>query len=317
MRHQAQSDHVRAVHRPPVQEQAGRDRFRRTLDPLLDATIFLWPKTLLFIAFVFVPFVYTFVLTLQIGTVLQGFRFVGLENFRTILQDRLFFQTLKNTALYMIIIIPLILTVPLGVALLLASSIKGVRFYRTLIYIPSLLSIVAASLVWKVMLHPDVGPLYRFFNVSLGWQVPWLSNGTFAIMFIALISLWHSLGFYSIIFMAGLNDIPTSLFEAARIDGANAWDIFWRIKLPLLKPVIQLVLVLITIYSVQVFDIIYVMTQGGPGTSTYTVMWYIYQNVFNNGSVGYAAAMGVVMLLVTLAIAIMYMRATRSEVSYD
>jgi ABC-type sugar transport system permease subunit len=282
---------------------------------MLDAALFLGPKALLFGAFVLIPFVYTFVLMFQIGTVLQGFRFVGLDNFRTIMEDRLFFQTLRNTLLYVVVFIPLVLTVPLAVALFLASSIRGVRYYRTMIYIPSLLSIVAAGLVWKVMLHPDIGPLYRFLNVALGWDVPWLSNGTFAIVFIAVISLWQSLGFYAIIFMAGLNDIPTSLFEAARVDGANAWNVFWAIKLPLLKPVIQLVLVLSTVNSIQVFDIIYVLTQGGPGTATYTVMWYVYQNVFNNGSIGYAAAMGVIMLLITLVIALFYMRGTRSEVA--
>ena len=297
--------------RPP--RVAQRPRLAKTLASIGDAALFLTPKAILFVAFVLIPFVYTFVLMFQAGTVLQGFRFIGLANFESIVRDRLFFQTLKNTLFYMAIIIPLVLTVPLAIALLLASNVPGIKFYRTLIYMPSLLSIVAASLIWKVMLHPDVGPLVLIFNRGLGWNVPWLSNGTFALVLVALIALWQSLGFYSIIFMAGLNDIPTSLFEAARIDGANAWNIFWRIKLPLLKTVIQLVLVLITISSVQVFDIIYVMTQGGPGTSTYTVMWYIFQNVFNNGSVGYAAAMGVVMLLLTLFIAMIYLRAIRSE----
>ena len=288
-------------------------RVGRTVGTVLDATVFLTPKVILFGAFVLVPFVYTFVLMFQRGTVLRGFRFVGLANFRSIVHDRLFFETLENTLLYVAVFLPLVLTVPLAVALFLASSVRGIRYYRTLVYIPSLLSIVAAGLVWKVMLHPDVGPLYRFFNVWLGWNVPWFNNGTFAMVFVAVISLWHSLGFYSIIFMAGLNDIPTSLFEAARVDGGNAWDVFWGIKLPLLRPVIQLVLVLSTINAIQVFDIIYVLTQGGPGTGTYTVMWYVYQNVFNNGSIGYAAAMGVIMLLITLVIALFYMRGTRSE----
>jgi ABC-type sugar transport system permease subunit len=284
---------------------------------ILDASIFLAPKAILFAAFVLVPFVYTFILMFQMGTVLRGFHYVGLWNFRTIIHDPLFFETLKNTVVYVVVFIPLVLTVPLAVALFLASSVRGIRFYRSLIYVPSLLSVVAAGLVWRVMLHPDVGPVYRFFNVWLGWPVPWFNNGRFAIVFIAVISLWHSLGFYSIIFMAGLNDIPTSLPEAARVDGASAWNVFWGIKLPLLKPVMQLVLVLSTINAIQVFDIIYVLTQGGPGTSTYTVMWYIYQNVFSYGAVGYAAAMGVAMLLATLLVSIVYLRATRSEVRYD
>jgi ABC-type sugar transport system permease subunit len=113
--------------------------------------------------------------------------------------------------------------------------------------------------------------------------------------------------------MAGFNDIPQSLFEAARIDGANAWHLFWRIKLPLIKNVTQVVLVLLIISSIQVFDTVFVLTSGGPGTSTYTVMWYIYQNVFGGGSVGYAAAMGVIILIITLVITAIFMRTTRSE----
>lgn len=300
----------------PAESRTRSSRFPGGLSHVVDPFFFLVPKTVLFAAFVLVPLAYTFVLMFQMGTMLQGFRFVGLENLRTIGQDPLFLHTLKNTAFFMAVFLPLVLTVPLAVGLLLASTVPGVRYYRTLVYVPSLLSVVATGLIWKVMLHPDVGPLYRFFNAQLGWDVPWLSNGRFALAFLALVSLWHSLGFYSIVFMAGLNDIPTTLFEAARIDGATGWNVFWHVKLPLLRPVIQLVLVLSTISAIQVFDIIFVMTSGGPGTSTYTVMWYIYQNVFNNGSVGYAAAMGVLILLMTLVIALAYMRGTRSEVGY-
>jgi ABC-type sugar transport system permease subunit len=287
--------------------------FKRAKEPVLEPTIFLGPKVILFAAFVLVPFLYTFILMFQAGTLIGGFRFVGLENFRTISEDPLFFRTLRNTLLYTLLYIPLVLTVPLAVGTLLASSIRGVRYYRTLIYVPSLLSIVATGLIWRMMLHPDVGPLYRLVNVRLGLDVPWLSDGNAALVFIVLVSLWQSLGFYSIVFMAGLNDIDTTLFEAARVDGATDWTVFWSIKLPLLKPVFQLVLVLSTISAIQVFDIIFVMTQGGPGTSTYTTMWYIYQNVFNYGAIGYAAAMGAVMLVGTLVIAVLYMRATRSD----
>jgi ABC-type sugar transport system permease subunit len=214
----------------------------------------------------------------------------------------------------MLVVIPLTLVIPMAVGLLFSSMIPGIKYYRGLIYIPSLLSVVSTSVIWKILIDPGVGLLYKIFNVWLGWHIPWLSNPTVAIIFIAIVSLWNSLGFYSIIFMAGFNDIPRELFEAAQIDGANAWNVFWRVKLPLMQNVIQLVLVLVTINSIQVFDVIFVMTSGGPGTSTYTVMWYIYQNVFSNGSVGYAASMGVVILVITLVMTIIFMRTTGSEV---
>ncbi|WP_163567455.1 carbohydrate ABC transporter permease [Fodinicola feengrottensis] len=263
--------------------------------------------------FILVPFVYTFVLVFQDGSLLGDFRFVGLANFATILSDSLFLSTLKNTLLFLVILVPLTMTVPLAVGVLLSSKLAGLRFYRSLIYLPSLLSIVATGLIWRVLVDPQSGPLNLFFQRVLDIEVPWLSNGTFAIFFIAVITMWSSLGFNSIIFMAGLNDIPDELVEAARIDGAGMWRTFWSIKLPLLRPVMQFVLILTTIASVQVFDVIFVMTKGGPGTATYTAMWYIYQNVFNGGSVGYAATMSVILLLLTLVISAFYLRATRSD----
>jgi ABC-type sugar transport system permease subunit len=282
------------------------------------AAAFLAPKTLLFVAFVLVPFVFTLVLAFSRGTLLRGFTFVGLDNVRSLAHDDLFWHTLKNTAVYLVVAVPLNIVAPLLVAVLISSTLPGMRVYRSLIYIPSLLSVVATGLIWKVLIDPDVGPLYGFFNKALGWDLPWLSNGLFAIVFIAVISAWSGIGFHSIIFMAGINDIPQELYEAASIDGAGPVRSFVAITLPLLKPVIQIVLVLVTIASIQVFDMIYVMTQGGPGTSTYTVMWYIYQNVFGGGSIGYAATMGVVMLLVGLAISGFYMRLTRTDDStYD
>jgi ABC-type sugar transport system permease subunit len=282
------------------------------------AAAFLAPKVLLFLAFVAVPFVYTFVLAFQRGTLLRGFTFVGLDNIRSLLGDDLFWHTMKNTALYLVVAVPLNIVVPLLVGVLISSALPGMRVYRSLIYIPSLLSIVATGLIWKVLIDPDIGPLYGFFNRMLGWDLPWLSTGTSAIVLIAVISVWSGIGFHSIIFMAGINDIPQELYEAASIDGAGPVRSFFSITLPLLKPVTQIVLVLATIASIQVFDMIYVMTQGGPGTSTYTVMWYIYQNVFGGGSVGYAATMGVVMLLVGLVISGFYLRLTRTDDStYD
>jgi ABC-type sugar transport system permease subunit len=278
-----------------------------------DAALFLLPKALLFGVFILVPFVYTFVLVFQNGSLLGEFEWVGLQNFATILTDTLFLTTLKNTLLFLVILVPLTMVFPLAVGLLLSSKLAGLRFYRSLIYLPSLLSIVATGLIWRVLTDPQSGPLNLFFRGALGIEVPWLSNGTFAIFFIAVITMWSSLGFNSIIFMAGLNDIPHELMEAARIDGAGAWRTFWSIKLPLIRPVMQFVLILTTIASVQVFDVIFVMTQGGPGTATYTAMWYIYQNVFNGGSVGYAATMSVILLLITLVISAVYLRTTRSE----
>lgn len=282
-----------------------------SLSNLRDVGIFLLPKAVLFVLFVLVPFVYTFVLMFQDGSLLGTPEFVGFDNILAVFTDGLFLETLRNTLLFMVILVPLTLTFPLAVGVLFSSQVAGLRFYRALIYLPSLLSIVATGLTWRVLVDPYNGPLSLLFSNVLGVQVPWLSNGTFAIFFIAVITMWSQLGFNAVIFMAGLNDIPTELIEAARIDGAGAWRTFWSVKLPLIRPVMQFVLILTTIASIQVFDVIFVMTEGGPGTSTYTAMWYIYQNVFNGGSIGYAATMSVILLIITLAISAFYLRSSR------
>lgn len=316
----AVADDVAPARRQPGPGDRSRlaRRVRRTVGATADASVFLVPKLLLFAAFTVVPFGYTFVLMFQRGSILAGFEFVGTENLEAVFTDWLFLETLRNTALYMVMVVPLTLVVPMAVGAVLASRLRGIRYYRTVIYLPSLLSIVATGLIWQALINPDYGPVYKLVEDVAGLHFGWLSSGAFALVFVVLVTVWASTGFYSILFMAGFNDIPVSLLEAGRIDGADGWRLFWYIKLPLLRPVIQLVLVLVTISSIQVFDVIFVLTQGGPGTATYTVMWYIYLNVFSGGSTGYAAAMGVVMLLITLLISVVYIRGTRSEkMSYE
>lgn len=288
-------------------------RRRRTGRSPGAATVFLLPKTVIFAAFVIVPFAYTFVLMFERGTLLRGFTFAGLDNITSLLTDDLFWMTVRNTLLYMVISVPLNIIIPLAVGVLITRDIRGMRVYRTLIYVPSLLSVAVTGLIWKVLIDPDIGPLYRLTNKILHLNLPYLSNGTSAIAFVAVVGMWSAIGFNSIIFMAGLNDIPHELYEAASIDGADGFRSFWEITLPLLKPVLQIVLVLVTISGIQVFDLIFVMTQGGPGTSTYTVMWYIYQNVFVGGAVGFAAAMGVFVLVLSLLITGVYLFATRTQ----
>ncbi|MFG3702645.1 carbohydrate ABC transporter permease [Micromonospora sp. NPDC047620] len=285
---------------------------RRWVD-LTSAAPFLLAKAALFGAFMLFPFVYTVYLTFQHGSLLSGLRFAGLDNYRAVADDLLFRQTLWNTFLFMVVLIPLTLVVTIAIGLLLSSTIRGMSVYRSLIYMPSLLSIVVAGLIWKMLIDSETGPLERLTSGVLHLQIPWLTEGDTAIVFLSIVTLWTSAGFYSLIFMSAFNNVPEDLLDAARIDGASGWQILTRIKLPLIKPVMQVVLVLVTINAVQVFDLVYVMTQGGPGTATYTAMWYIYQNAFNGGSVPYAATMSMVLLLVTAIIAALFIGRGRGE----
>lgn len=290
----------------PSYHWKSKSRRRRQVHALRDAFPFIAIKAALFIVFVFVPFVYTFYLTFQRGSLLSGLSFVGLNNYRTIISDTLFWQTLRNTGLFMIVLIPLTVLVGLGLGLLLTARVRGISIYRTLIYLPALLSVVVTGVVWKVMVDTQTGPVNALFSRGLGINVPWLTSGTFTIIFLSLVTLWSSSGFYALIFMSGFNDIPDDLLDAGRIDGANTWQLLVHIKLPMIRPVMQIVLVLATINAVQVFDLVYVMTQGGPGTATYTAMWYVYQNAFNGGSVAYAATMSVVLLIITAGISAVF-----------
>ncbi|MCW3844129.1 sugar ABC transporter permease [Micromonospora yasonensis] len=284
---------------------------------LTSAVPFLLGKAVLFGAFMLFPFVYTVYLTFQRGSLLSGLRFAGLDNYRAVAGDPLFRQALWNTFLFMVVLIPLTLVVTIALGLLLSSSVRGMSVYRSLIYMPSLLSIVVAGLIWKMLIDGETGPLERFASGVLHLRVPWLNDGNTAIVFLSIVTLWTSAGFYSLIFMSAFNNVSDDLLDAARVDGASGWQILTRVKLPLIKPVMQVVLVLVTINAVQVFDLVYVITQGGPGTATYTAMWYIYQNAFNGGSVPYAATMSMVLLLVTAIIAAFFIGRGRGEGADD
>ncbi|WP_158602954.1 carbohydrate ABC transporter permease [Jiangella rhizosphaerae] len=285
---------------------------RRRRGELLPALPFLVAKVLLFGTFIAFPFVYTVYLTFQRGSLLTGLSFAGLENYRNVVRDTLFHETLRNTALFMLVVIPLTLVVTCAVGLLLSSRIRGIGVYRSLIYTPSLLSIVVAGLIWKMLIDRETGPLDRV-TTALGFDVPWLTDGTTAIVFLSVVTVWTSIGFYSLLFMSAFNNVDPDLVDAARIDGAGGWQVLTKIKLPLIRPVAQVVLVLVTINAVQLFDLVYVMTQGGPGTATYTAMWYVYQNAFNGGSVPYAATMSLVLLVITAVIAGIFINRSRSE----
>lgn len=277
---------------------------------------FITAKGLVFGLFILVPFVYTFVLTFQRGSLLTGMRWGGWSNYRTVVTDTLFRDALTNTLLFMVVCTPVTLVVSTAVGLLLSSKLRGMALHRTMIYLPSLLSVVATGLIWKVLIDPEQGPLHLLMSRVFGLDIPWLTNGTVAIVLLALITAWSTCGFYSLVFMAAFNGIDAELLEAARIDCAGPWQILTRIKLPLVQPVAQVVLALLTINCVQVFDLVFVLTNGGPGTATYTAMWYVYQNAFNGGSVAYAATMSVVLLVVTALISVLFL-ARRPGVDQD
>jgi multiple sugar transport system permease protein len=226
--------------------------------------------------------------------------FIGWENFQILFADRAFWNALKNTAIYSLYV-PVGMAVSLAVALMMNQKIRGVNFLRTLFFLPSVSSFVAIALVWQWMYHPQFG----LTNYLLSWlglpPLNWLRDPSTALFAIMLMSIWMGIGYQMVIFLAGLQNIPSEFYEAALTDGANAWQRFWKITLPLLMPTTFFILVTSLIGSFQVFAFVYVMTEGGPLHSTDVVVYHIYQNAWEYLKMGYASAMSWVFFLIIMA----------------
>jgi len=262
---------------------------------------FLAPSFFLLLIFVLAPLIFSLYLSFHQWNVVSAAKpFIGLENFQTLFADRAFWNALKNTAIYSLHV-PVGMAVSLAVALLMNQKIRGVNFLRTLFFLPSVSSFVAIALVWQWMYHPQFG----LANYLLSWPglppLNWLRDPSTALFAIMLMSIWMGIGYQMVIFLAGLQNIPSEFYEAALTDGANAWQRFWKITLPLLKPTTFFILVTSIIGSFQVFAFVYVMTEGGPLHSTDVVVYHIYQNAWEYLKMGYASAMSWVLFLIIMA----------------
>lgn len=273
---------------------------RREWPVLIKGYGFLLPSFLLLLVFVFTPLFFSLYLSFHQWNVVSAAKpFVGLENFRTLLHDRQFWNALKNTAVYALHV-PAGMAVSLLVALMMNQKSRGVNFLRTLFFLPSVSSFVAIALVWQWMYHPQFGLANYLLSFCGLPPLNWLRDPATALLSIMLMSIWMGLGYQMVIFLAGLQGIPLELYEAARTDGANAWQRFWKITLPLLRPTTFFILVTSLIGSFQVFASIYVMTEGGPLHSTDVVVYHIYQNAWEYLKMGYASAMAWVLFLIMM-----------------
>jgi len=233
--------------------------------------------------------------------------FVGLDNYRELAADGDFLRALRNTAVY-VLFVPIGMIVALGLALLVDRRLPGVRLLRTVFFLPYVTSFVAISLVWRWMFQPDVG---LFNNVLARFGVPaqpWLSSPATALPSLMLMSVWMYAGYMMVLFLAGLQNIPVSLHESARIDGANAWQRFRRITLPLLRPTALFVLVTMVIFMFQVFTAVYIMTEGGPLHATDVIVYHIYRNAWEYLRMGYASAMAWMLFAILFVITLVQFR---------
>lgn len=295
---------------PPAARPGRWARMRRNGSGI--ALLFVAPYLLLFLAFRIGPAVAGMLLSLGQYNLNGTVDWRGLANFDTLVHDSLFWNALRVTAVYTVIAVPLTVVVSLAMAQLCARSIRGIKVYRTLYFLPVVTSLVTTSVIWK-WLYSDAGPLNWLFGVLGVGPVPWLSSGTMVLPSLSMLSVWTRFGYDMLILLAGLLAIPIEYAEAATVDGASAWQRFWHITLPQLKPTLFFVVVLEIIQSFQVFDVIYVMTSGGPVRSSYSMVYLVYDQGFHYFDFGYASAAGVVLFAITLVVSLIQRRLFREE----
>ena len=235
-------------------------------------------------------------------------RWVGLDNYRRLAEDEIFWKALWNTVYYTGLRVPFSLLFSLIVALLMNLKIRGILWWRVVYFVPAISSSVAIALVWRWIYSKDFGIL----NAFLAWfgvaPLSWLTSETLAMPAVIVMSVWWSVGTNMVIYLAALQGVPGQLYEAAELDGAGAWGKFRRVTFPMITPTTFFLLVLGTIGSLQIFDILYVMTQGGPNFATTSLVMYIFQNAFEYLEMGYASAVAWVLFFIILALSLVQLR---------
>lgn len=278
------------------------------------AFLFILPYLIFFSAFVAYPLIFSFVLIFHRWNIVTPMEWIGIGNLMRLIQDDLFFKAIGNTLLFLSIHIPLQILVALMFALLLYSKIKGRGFFRSVYFFPFVVSGVVVTIIWMQLYSYEDGVLNTII-MSLGFdRIPWLVDPSFAMPSIALMATWKNVGLYIILFLVGLQTIPSQLYEAADIDGASKLRQFRHITLPMLNPTIVIVFVLSTIGGFSLFIEPYVMTGGGPMNSTLSAMLYIYNQAFNFSHMGYAAALGFVFAIIILLVVLFQRKVIETEV---
>lgn len=270
---------------------------------------FVLPFALVWVTFLVWPVVYGFYLSLFDWDPLRGSDFVGLDNYRTLFQSDRFWNAFWNTFEFAAITIPLIVGIGLAFAVLLhGRSFRGKNLVEAGLFFPYLLNVSIVSLVWAWLVDSDYGILLAGLN-ALGWDAPpFLNDAFWAIPLIAVATAWWLAGYRMVIFRAALKDIPPTILEMAAIDGANAWTRFTRIMLPLIKPSILFAVVLTTISSFRVLGQVLIMTEGGPGRASEVLVLYLYRLGFHFFDMGMAAAVGVILFVIMLAVSLVAFR---------
>ncbi|RYV52107.1 carbohydrate ABC transporter permease [Pengzhenrongella frigida] len=266
---------------------------------------FILPNFLGFAVLTLVPVIALFYIAFTNWNAFGTADWVGLANFQRMVGDKSFLVALSNTVYYTVFHIPLTLGLSLALALLLNRKMRGVAFFRTAAFFPYVTSIVAIAVVWNMLFSPESGPINQFLTmVGVSNPPGWTTSADWSMPAVILVGTWREMGYYMLLFLAGLQTIPPELYEAARVDGASAWQRFRNITVPCLRPTTFFITVMLTIGSFKVFDLILVMTNGGPGQSTLVLSQYIYTKGFVENQLGYASSVSIVLFLICISITV-------------
>lgn len=284
-----------------------RSRSAQKRRQALIAYAFLAPTLLIFLIFRHGPALAALLLGFFDWTIVDTPRFAGLDNYSRLVEDEIFWRSLRNTGLFVLMTVPTDVVLALFLAVLVNQKLRGMWLFRLAFFMPFVTATAIVAIVWRWIYQPQgiANGALTFFGLE---PLTWLSDPDWALPAVAIMSVWKHVGFNMLILVAGLQAIPQDYEEAARLDGAGPRAIFFGITLPLLWPVLVLVTILTTIGSFQVFDAAFVMTNGGPFYATTTVVYYIYQNAFDQYQMGYAAAIAFALFLIMLVLTLLQRR---------
>lgn len=284
----------------------------------LSAYAFLTPYLLVYAVFLLLPVFWSLWLSLRQGGLLGGTTFIGFQNYVNVWRDPVFRAAIWNTVRYTAMVVPTAMLLSLTLALLIHQMRPfWQNVVKVSLFLPLVSSVVSLSIIWKAIFSPTREAPLNFMLGLIGIPAQnWLGNPQLVIPAVVGFEIWRGYGFWVILFLAGLDAISLDLYDAARVDGANGRQILWRITLPLLRPTFLFLLVMGLIWNFQLFDAVYMLTGGGPANTSATVVWYVYRNAFHFENLGYAATMGILLLVVILALTLIQFRLVRSDTEY-
>ncbi|HJA64991.1 sugar ABC transporter permease [Lachnoclostridium sp. An169] len=278
---------------------------------------FILPNLIGFLIFIFIPVIFSLILSFSRWDGFNPMEFAGLQNFIDIFHDEVFVGAIWKTAYFSFFTVILSMAASLGLALLLNQKIKARGFFRCALFFPYVASIVAVSVVFNAMLQPDYGPVNEFLKfIGVSNPPGWLASTTWVIPGLIIVNVWRNMGYFMIIYLAGLQNIDQSLYEAAEIDGAKGWALFSRITWPLLSPSTFFVVMMLVINSFKVFDLVYLMTQGGPGNASTMLSQYIYNKAFISWDYGKASAAAMILFIIVGLLTAFQFQAEKKLVNY-